>query len=141
VKDEDQATQDLSRRHLRVGWWCLLLYLLLGMALEALHGFKAGSYLDVGNEPRRLMWRLAHAHGTLLALVNIAYGLTMRSAPETASGLASGCLLAALLFIPVGFFAGGVVIHGGDPGAAILIVPPGAAALAIGVALVARALR
>ena len=43
----EPAAPDLSRLHLRVGWWALLLFLSAGIALEALHGFKAGFYLDV----------------------------------------------------------------------------------------------
>jgi hypothetical protein len=141
---ETSASDGIGMRHLRVGWWALLVYLLLGLALEGMHGFKVGAYLDVGNETRRLMWRLAHAHGTLLALVNIAYGLTARSVPAaTASGswLASPCLLGALALIPLGFFGGGIVVHGADPGVAVLLVPAGAVALAVGVAAVARAMR
>ena len=57
-------------RNLRFGWWSLLVFLCVGAVLEALHGFKIGWYVDVGNETRRLMFTLAHAHGTLLALVN-----------------------------------------------------------------------
>jgi hypothetical protein len=131
----------IATRHLRAGWWALLVYLLLGLVLETLHGFKVAAYLDVGNETRRLMWRLAHAHGTLLGLVNIVYGLTVRSVPGAASSLASSCLLAALVMIPMGFFGGGVVVHGGDPGLAVLLVPAGAVALAVGVGVVARAMR
>src|SRR5438045_6431874 len=66
-------------RNLRFGWWWLLVFLSLGGALEALHGFKIGWYVDVGNDMRRLMFTLGHAHGTALALVNIAAGLTARS--------------------------------------------------------------
>ncbi len=65
-------------RNLRFGWWSLLVFLSLGAVLETLHGFKIGWYIDVGNETRRLMFTLAHAHGTLLAVVNIAAGLTAR---------------------------------------------------------------
>ncbi len=139
MSDEDRAA--LARRHLRIGWWALLAYLFLGALLETLHGFKVPFYLDVGNESRRLMWTLAHAHGTLLALVNVVYGLTVFWVPEAAKPLASACLLASLGLLPLGFFAGGLVIHGGDPGASVLIVPAAAVALAVGVGVVARALR
>ncbi|PYL06334.1 MAG: hypothetical protein DME34_09145, partial [Verrucomicrobia bacterium] len=59
-----------SDRNLRFGWWSLLVFLMIGAGLETLHGFKIGWYVDVGNETRRLMFTLAHAHGTALALVN-----------------------------------------------------------------------
>ena len=132
---------ELAQRHLRAGWIALSVYLTLGIALEALHAFKVGFYLDVGNETRRLLFRLAHAHGTLLAIVNIVYGLTVHAVPASGRPLASGALLAALVLLPVGFFAGGIVIHGGDPGLPILLVPAGALALLVGALVTARAVR
>ena len=62
MSSSEQADR-LMRRHLRAGWWALGFYLLLGLVLEAFHATKAGLYLDVGNETRRLLFRLAHAHG------------------------------------------------------------------------------
>jgi hypothetical protein len=135
-----QDSERIARRHLLFGWTALLVYLTFGLFLEMLHGFKATFYLDAGNEARRLMWRLAHAHGTLLALVNVAYGVTVKAAPEAANGLASGCFIAGLVLVPLGFFLGGAVTNGGDPGAMVLIVPPGAVALAIGTGAVVRAI-
>lgn len=128
-----------SDRQLRFGWWALLAYLTLGLVLEVLHGFKSGWYLDVGHEMRRLMFTLAHAHGTLLALVNIAAGLTARLVKgfELATPAARSLRWAALL-LPAGFFLGGVVIHDGDPGLGILLVPVGALLLVHGVGRVAR---
>ncbi len=35
----DEPTRAYSRRHLRFGWWSLLVFLTLGIALESLHGF------------------------------------------------------------------------------------------------------
>src|SRR5690606_3010188 len=58
---------DIARRHARLGYGVLLLSALLGLTLEALHAFKVSAYLDAST--RRLMWRLAHAHGALLGLV------------------------------------------------------------------------
>jgi hypothetical protein len=137
---EARAAQ-IGARHLSVGWWALLVTLLSGVVLEALHGFKVGAYLDVGHETRRLMWTLAHAHGALLSLVNVAFGLTAKAAPRAAGGsLASPCLLAALVLLPVGFFAGGFGVQGGDPGLGVLLVPIGAVPLAVGVASIARRL-
>lgn len=135
-----QEPERIARRHVLFGWTALLVYLTFGLFLEVLHGFKAGFYLDVGNEARRLMWRLAHAHGTLLALVNVVYGLTVKAMPEAASRLASICLSVALVLVPLGFLLGGTITTGGDPGAMVLLVPPGAVALAIGTSVVVRAM-
>jgi hypothetical protein len=142
--DSRDPVHAIERRHLAVGWWGLLVFLTLGAALEALHAFKIGYYLDVGNDARRLTWRLAHAHGTLLSLVNIAFGLSLRrlSTDQLAvPAWSSGALVAATLLIPAGFFLGGVFIHGGDPGLGVLLVPPGAGLLFAGVWAMARATR
>jgi hypothetical protein len=129
----------LARRHLTIGWWALFVFVALGIVLEGLLAFRESAYVDVGLEARRSMWRLAHTHGTGLALVNIAYGLSVKSEPAAADVLASACLIVALALIPLGFFGGGIVLHGGDPGEMVFAVPPGAIALAAGIARVARA--
>src|SRR5205814_3259797 len=118
------------------------LFLTLGIGLEALHGFKAGLYLNPSHETRRLMWTLAHAHGTLLAIVNIAFALTAPAVSawrESALTFASRSLLAATVLLPGGFFLGGVVVYGGDPGLGIVLVPLGAVLLFTAVFLTARA--
>lgn len=135
---------DTSRLHLRVGWWSLLLFLTLGLVLETLHGFKVGFYLDVSNSTRRLVWTLAHAHGTLLSVLNLVFAMSIRLTPDWKTSsrvLASRCLLGALALIPLGFFLGGVFIYGGDPGVGVILVPPGALLLFISVLLTARAFR
>lgn len=134
---------DYVGRHLRFGWWSLFVFLLLGATLETLHGFKVGFYLDASNETRRLMWTLAHAHGALLSLVNVAAALSLRVLPDLPGDarvpLISTTLLAATVLLPAGFFAGGIAFYSGDPGVGIALVPVGAACLAIAVFLLARA--
>lgn len=140
-----RTTRALARRHLRLGWWGLALFVALGLTLESLHGFKARFYLDVTASSRRLMWTLAHAHGALLCLVNIAFALTLGqidpAEPRQARrmALASAGLLVGTLLVPAGFFLGGTRIHAGDPGLGVLLVPPGALALIAAVVLTARA--
>jgi hypothetical protein len=122
---------------LRFGWW-LLVFLLLGAVLETLQGFKIGWYLDVGNETRRLMFTLAHAHGTLLALVNIAAGLAARIVERfTLRSSVSFALIWAAILLPSGFFLGGIVIYDGDPGLGVWLVPIGAALLFYSIARIA----
>lgn len=130
-----------SDRHLRYGWWSLFTFLALGVLLETLHGFKIGWYLNVDAEMRRLMFTLAHAHGTLLALVNIALGLTLRAVKgfELARGPSLSVVWGSGL-LPAGFFLGGLIIHDGDPGLGVLLVPVGALLLLYGVYSTARAL-
>lgn len=123
-----------SNRHLRFGWWALAVYVCLGIGLEMMHGFKLGWYLDVGNEVRRLMFTLGHFHGTMLALVNIAAGLTIRSV----EGLrlrpsVSSALIGAAILLPGGFLLGAFVTYDGDPGSGIWLVPIGALLMLYGV--------
>jgi len=132
---------DYSQRHLRFGWWSLLLFASLGLTLEALHGFKVRAYVDTSNETRRLMWTLAHAHGIGLSLVHIVFGLMVRVAPEaTARNVStiSTALVAASILLPGGFFLGGIAFYAGDPGIGIALVPAGAASLLYAVFSIAR---
>ena len=128
----------LADRNLRFGWWSLLVFLSLGAVLETLHGFKIGWYVNVGNEARRLMFTLAHAHGTLLALVNIAAGLTARIVDRFAlRPSVSFSLIWAAILLPAGFFLGGIVIYDGDPGLGVWLVPIGAALMFYSIARIA----
>jgi|GEM_PF-434877 len=134
----DSQIAALERRHLLLGWFALLLFLTLGIGLEMMHGFKLGFYLDVQNSSRRLMWTLAHAHGTLFALIHIAFACSLGLLPvrsASALGLVSKCLTGALVVMPLGFFFGGLWMFGGDPGLGVLLVPAGALLLLSGVGI------
>lgn len=145
VQTDESATeawQPTAARHLRAGWWLLLLFLSAGLVLEALHGFKIGAYLGVNNETRRLMWTLAHAHGTLLGLINLGFAFSLHWLPawsESSRRLASSALLASSVLMPAGFFLGGVWIYAGDPGLGIVLVPIGGALLFLAILLTALA--
>lgn len=134
------AHSSVVRRHLLFGWWGLFGYGLLGLLLEALHGFKVGAYLDATNETRRLMWTLAHAHGVLLGLLNLGFVATLAAWPALplrTQQQASLGLTTSTLLLPLGFFAGGMRFYAGDPGLGIGIVPIGAALLLYAVWVVA----
>ena len=129
----------LQQRHLLIGWFGLLVFLSLGIVLETMHGFKLGFYLDVQNSSRRLMWSLAHAHGTLFSLIHIAFACSvglMQLSSTTLLSLVSKCLTGALVLMPLGFFLGGVWMYGGDPGLGVFLVPIGALLLFCGVGMV-----
>ena len=135
-KDDDRYV----RIHLAFGWWALAVFTTVGIVLEAAHGLKMQWYLDVTAATRRLSLTLGHAHGTLLALVNIAFALSLPKATLTqpARARASWALRAATVAMPLGFIAGGFNFYGGDPGIAIVLVPPSAVLLIIGVVTFAR---
>jgi hypothetical protein len=123
--------------NLRAGFWALFGFATLGLLLEAMHGFKLGFYLNVDNETRRLLWRLAHAHGALLGLVNVAYALTVRAWPQLEDRLAGRALLCALFLMPLGFLLGGTFAQGADPGSSVGLAAFGGVALLFGLGKVA----
>ncbi|MBI1900451.1 MAG: hypothetical protein HYS13_04955 [Planctomycetia bacterium] len=136
-----QGALRAARRHLRWGWWSLLFFLTLGMVLEVLIGFR---YLGEVQEMRRTMWRLTHAHGTLLSLVHIAWGATLPLLGRSGLRLrvvASPCLYAASIALPGGFALGGAFIKRGgvEPGIGVVLVPVGGAVLFVAVLLAAIA--
>ena len=109
----------------------------MGLILEALHGFKVDWYLDVGLETRREMWTLAHAHGTLLGLVNLALAVVPGVDGSSSWRRISLALVAATVLMPSGFFLGGIRVYGGDPSLGILLVPVGGVCLLASVGLTA----
>jgi len=137
---EDAAAT--RRRHLRFGWWALLVFLTVGLALEGLHGLKLSWYIAPDFEIRRLMWTLGHAHGALLGIVNVAFAATLSLLPgwqPQRRRTASRCLAAASVLLPGGFLLGGAFIYDGDPGLGVALVPIGAVLLFVAVALTAWA--
>ncbi len=136
ANDEVARPGTAAQRHLRFGWWSLAMFAAGGLILETLHGFKVSSYLDVSNDTRRLMWTLAHAHGALIGVLNILYGLTLGQ--ESTAHRPSHALMAAGVCLPLGFFLGGLVHYGGDPGLGIVLVPVGALLLIGALVSIAR---
>jgi hypothetical protein len=72
------------------------------------------------------MWTLAHAHGGMLGILCLVHGclaprlLSVRDGARVAAPLRWAAVL-----MPLGFFAGGVLDHEGDPSLGILLVPCG----------------
>lgn len=132
--DRPETVPPSTRVHLRFGWVALAVFVSMGLVLEALHGFKLGWYLDVDLENRRLLLTLAHAHGTLLAVLNLALAATARwMRPGRALDVTSWGLRGATVLLPAGFLLGGLWLHGTDPGLGILLVPAGGLLLLLAV--------
>jgi hypothetical protein len=130
----------LAHRQLVIAWWGLLAFVSLGLTLEALHGFKVDWYLNDAHETRQMMFRLAHAHGALLCVLDIVYALSLKvfAAKSLARArVVSRLLIVALVLLPGGFLLGGLFIYDGDPGLGIVLSPIGAVALLLAVILAA----
>ncbi len=135
--EDRNSTASLSSRIVRFGLWSLLAYIALGLTLEALHGFKVAWYLEF--ETRRLLWTLAHAHGVLVSVLTIGFGLMLHRVDATAAWprAVAACLLAAVVLLPGGFLLGGIYVYGGDPGPGVVLSPIGGALLFAAVLLTA----
>ncbi len=123
----------------RFGWASLLVWSTAGVLLEAAHGWKLAAVLD--DELTRLLLRLGHAHGAALALVVLAFGEAgaLLFADPLGARRAGGLLRVAATLVPLGFALSAIAHPEGDPGFAIVLVPPGALCLLAGLALVTRA--
>ena len=128
------------RKTLRTGWLLLAISLPFGVTLEALHAFKVQAYL--ASEMRREMWRLAHAHGTLLGILCLVFAaLAQAHVPERIRSPVAAMIRWGAVLMPLGFFLGGILNSEGDPSLGILLVPPGALLLLVALVRVALAAR
>jgi len=124
------STNSAIDKTLRTGWILLAVSLPLGVTLEALHGFKVQAY--VSSEMRREMWRLAHAHGTLLGILCLVFSVVAdKQLVDPARASIAKLVRWGAVFMPIGFFAGGVLNSEGDPSLGVVIVPIGAALLVV----------
>ncbi len=118
------------KQTLRTGYWLLAVSLPLGVTLEALHGFKVRSFLE--SEMRRELFRLAHAHGTLLGILCLVFAaLAERNVPEASRTSIARLIAWGAVLMPLGFFLGGILNSEGDPSLGIALVPVGAALLIV----------
>jgi len=134
------AADPAIRKTLRTGWLLLAISLPFGVTLEALHGLKVQAYL--ASEMRREMWRLAHAHGTLLGILCLVFAaLAEAHVPERIRSRVAAMIRWGAVLMPLGFFLGGVLNSEGDPSLGILLVPAGALLLVVALVRVAFAPR
>lgn len=114
---------------IRQSWISLALWIAFGVLLEGFNAFRSPAFLD--DAVRRDMFRLAHAHGTLLNLVLLVAAICarldlIRLGPKTSIGLRS-----AVVLLPAGFLFGGWWHFKDEPGLGILLVPIAAVLLLV----------
>lgn len=112
---------------IRQGWISLAAWIVFGLLIEGLIGFRSPVLLD--DSTRRDMFRLAHAHGTLLNLLLITAAICARLDLIRLGRVTSLGLRAAVVLLPGGFLLGGIWHFKDDPGVAIFLVPVGAVLL------------
>ncbi|MEW6129868.1 MAG: hypothetical protein AB1757_22700 [Acidobacteriota bacterium] len=103
------------------GWASIAFWMMFGLLLEGLIGYKIPAYLE--DAQRRELFRLAHTHGTLLGLLLVIgalcaknFALEIVKAPRVALRL-------GVVLMPLGFFLSGIRHTETDPGLAIWLVP------------------
>ena len=119
------TAHQICRSHLRFAWISLTCFCLLGIFLEALHGFKIAWYLSPEMASRRGCWMAAHAAGTVLSLLHILFAATvmqLRDWQPKSRLVASYALSSVSLLIPGGFFLAGLFLRDGKPGMGIGLV-------------------
>src|SRR4051812_15859025 len=95
-----------------------------GLLLEGLFGFRIPALLD--DSVRRDLFRVAHAHGTLLSLGLVAAALCARLDLIRLGPMSSLGLRSAAFVLPLGFLLGGMWHFKDDPGLGVVLVPIGA---------------
>lgn len=118
------STSSETSALIRQGWISLAAWLAFGILIEGLIGFRTPALLD--DSVRRDMFRLAHAHGTLLNLVLIAAAVCAQLELIRLGRISSLGLRAAVILLPSGFLLGGIWHFKDDPGLGICLVPLGA---------------
>ena len=98
----------------------LALCALFGVGLEMMLAYKSELLMGPQNETRRLLFRLAHAHGSILSLFTLSWlSLASRlNAPR--QPLIARLYLSSALLMGIGFFFSGLIIPG--PSSVVLLV-------------------
>ena len=136
------STPQQTKGLIRQGWISLAAWIVFGLLIEGLTGFRSPVLLD--DSTRREMFRLAHAHGTLLNLVLIAAAICAKLDLVRLGPIASLGLRSAVVLLPAGFLLAGIWHFKDDPGLGILLVPIGAVlllAVAVGIAFSVESLK
>ena len=125
------------KQMLAQGWISIAIWMTFGLLLEGLLGYKTPAYL-LDNE-RRELFRLAHAHGTLLGVLLVAAALCIQRFQVAPLRAAMTSLCIGSVVMPLGFLLAGIWHYESDPGVAIWLVPPAALLLIFGVVAFALA--
>ena len=121
------------------GWLSLALWMSFGLLLESLMAYKSPAYLD--DPQRRELFRLAHAHGSLLGVVMVIAAMWARNAGARLSRLVILAVRFGAAVMPIGFLVAGLWHPESDPGVAIWLVPAGALPLIFGLISIALSSR
>lgn len=112
-------------------------WMTFGLLLEGLIGYKTPAYLN--DSVRRELFRLAHAHGTLLSLLLLGLALVCDRFEVKPANVVPMVLRGGVVLLPIGFLLGGAWHYESDPGVGIWLVPIAAVMVVFGVVSLAIA--
>jgi hypothetical protein len=127
IMSSEEPSADSGAGLLRQGWVSLALWLAFGILLEGFNAFRSPAYMD--DTVRRDMFRLAHAHGTLMNIVLLVAAICVRIDLIRLTRMTSLGLRSSILLLPSGFLLGGIWHFKNEPGLGIFLVPVGAVIL------------
>ncbi|HLA95839.1 MAG TPA: hypothetical protein VK612_08970 [Pyrinomonadaceae bacterium] len=117
------------------GWIGLAFWMSFGLLIEGLIAFRIPAYLQ--DPVRRELFRLGHAHGTLLSIVLLIVGLYAHTAIVAPMRIARLALQAGVIMMPVGFILGGISHFESDPNPLVFLAPLGGLLVIFGVVSIA----
>jgi hypothetical protein len=117
----------------------IAVWMTFGLLLEGFLGYKIPGYLL--DQTRRELFRLAHAHGTLLGVLLLAVALVTDRLAITPPRAAQMALRIGVVLLPLGFLLAGIWHYESDPGFAIWLVPPSALLVIFSLVAIALATR
>ncbi|HKR13472.1 MAG TPA: hypothetical protein VJT15_15515 [Pyrinomonadaceae bacterium] len=134
---ENRAAQSWIRPAVFQALVGIAVWMTFGLLLEGLIGYKTPAYLQ--DPVRRELFRLAHAHGTLLSLLLLGVALVCDRFEVKLSDLVTMILRGGVVLMPIGFLLGGLWHYESDPGIGIWLVPAAAVMVVFGVVSVSIA--
>jgi hypothetical protein len=117
----------------------IAVWLTFGLVLEGFLGYKTPAYLQ--DSVRRELFRLAHAHGTLLSLLLLVSALACDRFDLDVARAAQLSLRIGVTVLPLGFLIAGVWHYESDPGLAIWLVPVSAVMVLFGLVTIVLSFR
>ncbi len=117
-------------------WIGITVWMSFGLLNEGLIGFRIPAY--VADDVRRELFRLAHAHGTLLSLMLLGAAFSVSRLTD-APVLGIWALRIGAVVLPLGFLLGGIWHFKSEPGLGVWLVPPAALIVIFGAITMALA--
>ena len=139
VAVESSQTEDNSKLMASLtfqAWIGIAFWMSFGLLNEGLIGFRIPGY--VADDVRRELFRLAHAHGTLLSLMLLGAVFSLNRLTD-APVFGIWALRSGAVALPLGFLLGGVWHFKGEPGLGVWLVPPSALLVIFGAITMALA--